>query len=343
MAIRRWRHGLGVYWRSPGESQIGVDPRLAVVLDGLDAAEQQLLERLPGAGGEPELSGWANRRGIAPSTVARLLRRVRSAGALVDAAPGSAGPDERYWSLAQLTGLDRPADRGARAVAVRGADELGLRVAVVLARAGVGRVVVEDDEAVTALDVAPGGYERADVGRSRRDAAAAVLRRASPTVGVTAGRDGVGLTVVVGHGTTDPAAVRDLWAADAAHLPVVVRELDVVVGPLVRPGRGPCVRCLDLHRADADPRWPAVATQLVTRPPRGAETSLAWLGAALAAHQVLAVVDGRASLVEAGTLEVTATYPVPRRRAWAVHPRCGCTAAALVGEAVIVPPTGVGT
>src|SRR5690606_41330535 len=102
---------------------------------------------------------------------------------------------------------------------------------------------------------------------------------------------------LAGPGAVAPVVVRPRGRDALPHLPVLVRELDVVVGPLVRPGQGPCLRCLDLHRTDDDPRWPAVATQLTGSPPTGVETSLGWLAAAVAAHQALAVVDGRGVLL----------------------------------------------
>src|SRR5690606_41266717 len=84
-----------------------------------------------------------------------------------------------------------------------------------------------------------------------------------------------------------------LFRSYVAHLPVVARGVDAVVGPLVTPGRGPCGRCVDLHRTDADARWPAVATQLLGSPSRGVEACTALLAAATAVGQVLAFPDRR--------------------------------------------------
>jgi hypothetical protein len=116
-------------------------------------------------------------------------------------------------------------------------------------------------------------------------------------------------------------------AAEVVHLSVVVREADVLVGPLVRPGGSPCLRCLDLHRADEDPRWPVVATQLATRRGRrtGEESVLAAVSGSLTAAQVLAHLDGRTPLTVGGSIDVALPDAVPRVRRWAVHPGCGCT------------------
>lgn len=326
MAQRRYlRPGAQVFWRRPGESQIGVDPRCAVVVDGLDPVEQGLLEQLPRLGGEPDLDVYARELGVGRAPVRRLLDRLAGTGLLVTQPPLLDGPDDRYWHLAEVAGHPRPLRRGEACVLVRGLDLLGLRVARILAQAGVGRLLLEDDAVVGLDDLAPDGYRGSDLGHPRRQQAFRLLRAGSPMTALTApAGTRPDLVVLVAHGAVDPVVVRPLVRDDLPHLPVLVRELDVVVGPLVRPGQGPCLRCLDLHRTDDDPRWPAVATQLTGSPPTGVETSLGWLAAAVAAHQALAVVDGRGVLLASASLEVSATYPLPRYREWAVHPACGC-------------------
>lgn len=339
-----------MFWRAPGESQIGIDPRLAVVLDGLDPVQQLLLERLPEVGGEAELNDLARDLGVGRAPVRALLDRLTDTGfvatrrALVDS------PDDRYWNLASVAGHERAAERSRACISVHGLDELGLRIVRILAQAGIGRLLLEDERPVAIDDLSPDGYRVADLARPRRERAVALLRTTSPTTAVTAPPSTrPDLVVLVQHGAVDPVRVRPFVREDLPHLPVLVRELDVVVGPLVRPGHGPCLRCLDLHRTEEDPRWPAVATQLTARPPGGVETSLGWLAAALAAHQVLAVADGRGVLVAGTTLEVSATYPLPRYREWAAHPACGCqeltladaeTAAGTANASRSRPPSG---
>ena len=317
-------------WRSPGVSQVALDPRCAVVIEDLDPIQQGLLEQLPRLGGEPELNAYARNLGVGRAPVRELLDRLDELGYLVRGVPLHDAADDRYWHLAAVAGHERTERRGAATVTIRGLDQLGLRIAQILAQAGIGRVLLDDERPVSLDDLGVGSFHARDLLRPREDAAFALLRAASPMTALSA-PPGTrpDLVVLVEHGVVDPVRVRPLMREDTPHLPVLVRELDVVVGPLVRPGDGPCLRCLDLHRRDQDPRWPALATQVTARPPEGVETSLAWFGAALAAHQVLAVADGRGVLVAGSSLEVSATYPLPRYREWSVHADCGCTALAV--------------
>jgi len=73
---------------------------------------------------------------------------------------------------------------------------------------------------------------------------------------------------------------------------LVVRMADELglVGPLVLPGRTACLRCLDLHRAAADPHWPTVAARLAGWVGSGSPATLV-ATAALAAEQALLAVD----------------------------------------------------
>lgn len=325
-------------WRAPGISQIGVDPRCAVVIDGLNPIEQSLLEQLPRLGGEPELNRYARSLGVGRAPVRALLDRLDERGYLVRGVPVRDSADDRYWHLAAVAGQEREASRSAGHVLVRGLDQIGLRIAQILAQAGVGRVELDDAAPVTLEDLGVAGYRAHDLGAPRQQRALALLRATSPMTAFSAPPDRrPDLVVLTEHGAVDPVRVRPLMREGIPHLPVLVRELDVVVGPLVRPGEGPCLRCLDLHRCDADPRWPAVATQVTANPPTGVESSLAWFGAALAAHQALAAVDGRGVLVAGASLEVSATYPLPRYQEWAVHPECGCTNPTGNDEAAVAP------
>jgi hypothetical protein len=210
-----------------------------------------------------------------------------------------------------------------------------------LAAAGVGRVRVSDPGTVSVRDVAPAGAGVADVGQprdlvSRRTLHRIGHRQRRPTVfpGPTPGptpeptpASRPDLVIVVEHAVADAGAAGSLLAADIPHLSVVVGEAGATVGPLVVPGSGPCLRCLDLHRTDRDPAWPQVLAQLLSgRPGAGPEeSSCASLTAALACLQALGQLDGvRRPAAVAATLEVELPDGLISRRDWPAHPACGC-------------------
>jgi bacteriocin biosynthesis cyclodehydratase domain-containing protein len=145
---------------------------------------------------------------------------------------------------------------------------------------------------------------------------------------------GPDLVVLVHGSAADSTEAAGLVTAGLPHLAVVVRERGVLVGPLVLPGRSPCLRCLDLQRADRDPAWPRVLAQLTGRGGRvPEETASALLAASLAALQVLGHLDGRrrpAAL--AATLEVELPDGLVSRRPWVSHPSCGCTSLVRAGD-----------
>jgi hypothetical protein len=136
--------------------------------------------------------------------------------------------------------------------------------------------------------------------------------------------------VVLASGRDDVRdRARRLVLDGTAHLLVEVREATGVVGPLVLPGRTPCLRCLDLTRSDLDPAWPVLAHQLSAAGDgdTGCDGPLALAVAAQAAMQVLAVVDGTTvPAALGGTLELALPDWRWRRRTWPLHRDCGCGA-----------------
>lgn len=53
---------------------------------------------------------------------------------------------------------------------------------------------------------------------------------------------------------------------DRPHLPIAFEHQAAVIGPLVIPGRTPCLSCRDEHERRRDPAWPMLHAQLVGRP-----------------------------------------------------------------------------
>jgi hypothetical protein len=305
--------------RGAGSVQFGTDPAHARVVEGLHADEVDALELLDGTRAVPEALRTPEGRDLlgllvahrlvadtalaAPSPHAPPVRTLlaHDAQALLRTAPDSS---HGYAGLAR---------RHAAHLLVVGKGELPRGVAEHLRRAGVGSVR-QGAEVADDWEQGRGPAPAQPSGGHRR-------RRPDPLPG---------LVVVVGSGAVDSATATPWRARGTPVLPVVLHGVEAVVGPVVVPD-GPCLRCLDLARADLDPAWPALLGQLVpvsvgAGPEVSGETTLVALAAAMAAMVALAVLDGQA-LPTGRSLEFSLPWPGVRQREWTAHPRCGCGAA----------------
>lgn len=151
-----------------------------------------------------------------------------------------------------------------------------------------------------------------------------------------------GLAVIVAHYVIDPELHGRWLRRDILHLPIVFGDEVVRIGPIVRPGIGPCLYCLALHRSTADPAWPAIASQLWGRrsPVEGA--LVATEVAAIAARFVLSAFDTGSSqgrpaegvapddvalsdmALDDVAIDIDAATGGWAVRACAPHPDCGC-------------------
>lgn len=345
---QRLRPATHVLRRAPGELQFGTDPRWAVRFVGLDAAEERWMQAMTDT--RPARADASGLPAARRTTLLRLLRDARllvppPSPTAVSPAPGG-GEAEAGVLGALLPDGDAHrvlAGRARATVAVVGLGRVGATLATTLTTAGVGTVTLHDTSPVLLTDVGLGGYRMRDVG-ARRDVALTrllgeispdVRTRCAPSSGAAGGSGPPDLVVVIEHRAADPGRVRELVGDGVAHLSVVVREADVLVGPFVRPGLDPCLRCVDLHRAEIDPCWPQVAQQLrdVTAPEHE-ESVVAAVAASVAAGQVLAFVDGSVPRTAAACLEIPAPDAMPRLRETSRHPLCGC------GELTSAPPDG---
>jgi len=322
--------------------QCGTDPRWSFVLSGLEPAEEAWLEEIAerrhvtidqsaARCGVP-----AERRDEIVTTLARagvLVPAAASVGAVTASADGAADATVLGMLRPDGAGLATLADRARRVVGVVGLGRLGTAVALHLATAGVGGLVLHDPLPVQVTDVGLGGLRPVDVGQARDGAVRSLLAERSPRVGVEVDGGGAGpgfdpagldAVVVTESHAAHPARYQRLLGLGIPHLPVVVREADVVVGPFVRPGRSACVACVDLTRADADREWPALAAQLRETAEPTHEATLAAVAAATAAGQVLAQLDGHRPTAVGACLEISLPAGLPRVRPAEPHPRCGC-------------------
>ncbi len=321
----------------------GVDGADGLLVGADPVTVAGLLRGLDGRRAQRAVLADAGAAGLDPASVGDLLDRLRSIGTLVDLEAADllaadVGPAATARTAAELpaardrAGSTRWRARRRASVVVEGATRVGVPVAALLAASGVGRVAVRDDGVVTAGDAVVGGLTAEDEGRPRSSAAADAVRRASPLTDLRPLPPGAvpDLVVLARPWAASDPLVAGLHDAGVAHLVATVRGETGVVGPLVVPGVTSCLRCADLHRRDADPRWPVLAAQLTAGPvvPSGA-TLTCWATALAAVQQALAYLDGSGSPAAlSAVVEVRPPDLVPRARRWPPHPGCGCTGAA---------------
>lgn len=325
----RLRPGLMVLWRSATQVQVGLDPRWATALADLDPTAVRALTGTPPGSNARVLRQRMQDAGVPDDHLEAALRRLAEAQLLTrPAAEPPSSPDHVAWALLDHDGdaSELTARRRRAAVRVEGLGRTGSLVATALAAAGVGTVESHGRGRVTPADVGC-GITTDDVGAPLEAVTHRLVGATAPVVRTSLRRGLPDLVVLVEHLEPDPQRHLALLADDVAHLSVVVREASVLVGPLVRPGDGPCLRCVDLHRGDVDERWGVIAPQLVVTDPLvlgGQEVALATVAAGLATGQVLGHLDGRPVWAAGGAVEVRLPDMVPRPMRWDRHPDCGC-------------------
>ena len=284
------------------ELQVGLDPRRALVLaDGY----RPVLDRLAAPATAADLLATGSAAGLSAGEVTGAVRHLGAAGLLRRARTGTM------------------LEAGAR-VRLIGAGPVGLPLARYLVEGGVSELAVFD-----ARPPDPDLYR--STGTSASQAAALAAALAGQPARVVALEHWskpetlpVDLTVVVAEGPEVDRVVTDhLLRVDQPHL--LVRSLGdaVWVGPLVLPGRTPCLRCTDLVRTDADPGWPAVLAQLGPVRLRLPALLGGW-AASVAAAQALAFLGGGRPETTGATLELTAADLRTELRSWPSHAECGC-------------------
>jgi len=325
--------------RGTNTLQIGLDRHTAAVLDGMTDDAIRALVRLDGSLPRGQLVG-------AIPELADILAALENLGLIEDAPqPESSLSSVRRERLEQdrhvlatELGSGPAADevlaqRMRRVVAIRGLDKAAAQIAVGLANAGVGTVaVLGRDRLVTLADVTPVGPFEPHV--SWLEQLGEAIRRQGAHSSLVDSQH-LDLVVIcqpadVQPPWTDPELAHDLLADDIAHYPVAVSGALSRVGPLIIPGRTPCLDCLDLRETDRDRAWPALVDQVRLRHQhtRAQDGALSTLSAAVAVGEILTFLDNPTDFSNTENLngynefrssDARGTF-VPLAR----HPLCGC-------------------
>jgi bacteriocin biosynthesis cyclodehydratase domain-containing protein len=331
--------GLAPLWRGETEAQIGFDEQVATRLTLEDEREHMVLHALVADHSLAQLRGILIREHVAPQRANHIVQELTDAGvlrppprhgpwtSLPPAARERLAPGAETRDLLLDDGWAPIATLARSTVHVVGLGRTGARLAAALAAAGVGSLRLTDPRSVSARDWGA-DYGRRHLGKPRESA----LREQLETLpgvcvdppSLPSSDDAV---ILVDYDVCDILRARDLMYRNTPHLSVVISEVTAVVGPWVTPGVGPCLRCLALHRADEDPAWPALATQLSVASAtatRGEDPVLAALAGAYAAAQVVTALTGTAPPCQATTIAFELPAYTTQAVRWQPHPDCGC-------------------
>ncbi len=133
--------------------------------------------------------------------------------------------------------------------------------------------------------------------------------------------------LVVADGELARDKVDPLVREGAPHLVLTGAGGRLRLGPFVVPGQTACLRCVDAHQGEADPRRQLVVEQVARleeqcpvtpKDPLLESMALAW-----AALDLLRFVEGDQPSTWSATVTIDAQGP-PDRQEWRRHPHCGC-------------------
>jgi bacteriocin biosynthesis cyclodehydratase domain-containing protein len=329
-----------------GETQIGTDPRHAIVVTRVPDDLARVLHSLDGRHTSDELLA---RAGPEHEPVLReIISGLAGLGLVDDAA--AADPSVTLGGLARLT-ADRTAWmlragrqhatigrlRERSTVVVHGSGRIAVAVATLLAASGVGWVHTVADGVVQPEETGS-GYLDEDIGHARAEAAERAVRRIASTTRTTRPdpRQRPDLVLITDATVADPRLSTALAAIGVPHLLVHAAEGTGVVGPLVVPGRTSCLRCVDLHNTDTDPCWPALAAQLAAHP-QPTDLASAQATAAFAAGQALRFLHGSSGEADlpvwGAAMEIDVFTGGCTRVEWRPHERCPCGVARPIRSA----------
>src|SRR4051794_37163876 len=158
------------------------------------------------------------------------------------------------------------------------------------------------------------------IGDARPTAEVVRLLRAGGVAPLAANRaDRADLAVVVASGEPPRDLVDDRVRAGQPHLVVGAGPRGFRVGPLVDPGATACLRCVDAHLAELDPRRGVVVEQLAGRTTAPDDPVLETLAASWAVRDVLRYLAGATPSTWSASIELDVDGD-PHRRVWSRHP-----------------------
>jgi len=136
--------------------------------------------------------------------------------------------------------------------------------------------------------------------------------------------------LVIAFGEVSRDVVDQLAQDGTPHLVVRLGERAIEVGPFVVPGVTACLRCVDAHLSDEDPRRGLVVQQYADAPsrrsdgvPHPVDAALATMVIGAAVRDLVGYVDDERPVTWSTTVRL-GPGGRERRTPWRRHPHCGC-------------------
>jgi len=141
---------------------------------------------------------------------------------------------------------------------------------------------------------------------TRRIVAETLFGWGYPTTLATRPRPGhsTAIHLLVSDYLIDPEWLPIYGSGRSRHVPLVFSDRSITAGPLVVPGKTPCLSCRELHIREVEPHWLSLGSQLWGEQPPTATEPLSRLSAVL-----VALVTGHFTLRNADN---SSHYPVAR-------------------------------
>lgn len=331
-------------WRDLNSLQIGSGQK-RVILDSLSPAQERLIAALY--------------RGIADKQLPQLLKdlgvEAEDGNHLVDSLqplflqntkPMKSALSEEFVAgafaeiiraslLNSADGATVLMERKFRTVHIDDLSAPGLALTLGLASAGVGRVVTHDQSLVQDKDLGPSGYPTQLLGRTKVEAVRALLASSPNQMGVVQGHkltprnlEAIDCAAIIAHEAIEPRRYVQWLNRDVPHLALSFEVDHASVSPLIVPGRGPCLFCLEQARVKLDPSWPVIASQLITTKERLDDSASRLFCAGVAIQKILGHLDfvgafGQTEKELVGYRLNLASGTIAEFR-WAEHEACTC-------------------
>ncbi|MEY2674389.1 MAG: hypothetical protein RLZZ514_954 [Actinomycetota bacterium] len=327
-------------WRSPTSLQLGLG-NTSIRLDNLTNPQEQLLQLLYRGVADAAIDDVARDVGASKSETAALVARVAPALIQVEETNLKRTHEQRSpdpfiaQAFAEIIrasfSTDRDgalvlANRASKRVFINELNRVGLLLLQALATAGIGEICTEDRTLVTTSDVGALGYSQADIGRTRVEAAAALLARSQQPAKLSLARTSDFVVMIANHLVSSEATP----AVGQKQIPRLMVELSFDqsrISPVLIAGVTSCLDCRITSELDADEGWAAMMTQLKFRTERLDDSQTALLCAGLALERTLswvdsgAIGDNQSTVIDHRTGRLT-------HEVWQIDPECHCQSTA---------------